>query len=117
MKAFKRIVVPETSYPNEGKIELRQRAISFLDNLATGPASEQVDAVSLYHQSLYGWWAAVLKHYINIMKKDTNRDDVRIQEDLFEDINDQHRFVSTVNAPINAHSNKCPTLINAPSKT
>ena len=33
MKALRRIVVPEHYYPNEGKIELRQRAQSFLSNL------------------------------------------------------------------------------------
>ena len=95
MKALRRIVVPERYYPNEGKIELRQRAQSFLNNLGTGPVSEQMDAVSIYHQSLYGWWGGVLSQLIEVMKKGSlEMDNIRNGEELFEDIDDNHRFVA-----------------------
>ena len=91
-KAIKRIIVPDSFYPNEGKIELRQRAISYLESLGTGPVSEQIDPVSLHYQSLYFWWGFALKQLLNVCR------DLRIEEgefkamrEMFDEIPLQHR--------------------------
>lgn len=92
MKSIRRMVVPEMYYPNERKIELWQRAKSFLSNLGTGPADEQLDVVSIYHQSLYGWWGSVLNQLIDVIKNGVvDVDQVRIAEDYFEDVDENHR--------------------------
>ena len=86
-KALRRIVVPEAHYPNEGKIELSQRAVAFLERLCTGPASEQVDSVSLHYQSVYGWWKMALKNMLYVIKHDNiEPSELQMQEDLYEDI-------------------------------
>ena len=86
-KALRRIVVPEAHYPNEGKIELNQRAVAFLERLCTGPASEQVDGVSLHYQSVYGWWKMALKNMLYMIKHgNIEASELQMQEDLYEDM-------------------------------
>lgn len=91
-KALKRIVVPVSSYPNEGKIELRQRSLSYLEKLGTGPMSEQVDAVSIHYQTLYAWWGNTLKQLVNVLKNSwVNDDELKVMCGMFEEIHEQHR--------------------------
>ncbi|XP_057302255.1 sterol regulatory element-binding protein 1-like [Hydractinia symbiolongicarpus] len=92
MKAIRRIVVPETYYPNEGKIELRQRALSFLDSLGTGPVSEHLDSVSIHHHSVYGWWGTAFKNLLYVFKHGKlQNDELGLLNDMFEDIDERHR--------------------------
>ena len=93
-KALKRIVVPDSSYPNEGKIELRQRSLSYLESLGVGPVSEQVDPVSIHHQTLYAWWGNTLKQLINVLKNSVVEDEeLAALCEMFEEIPEQHRCV------------------------
>lgn len=91
-KALKRIIVPDSFYPNEGKIELRQRSISFLESLGTGPVSEQIDPISLHYQSLYFWWGFTLKQLLNVSKEQRIEDgEFKAIREIFEEIPLQHR--------------------------
>ncbi|XP_066928267.1 sterol regulatory element-binding protein 2-like [Clytia hemisphaerica] len=91
-KALKRIIVPDTFYPNEGKIELRQRAISYLESLGTGPVSEQIDPVSLHYQSLYFWWGFTLKQLLNVCRDQRIEDgEYKAMREMFEEIPLKHR--------------------------
>jgi len=91
-KALKRIIVPESFYPNEGKIELRQRSISFLESLGTGPVSEQIDPISLHYQSLYFWWGFTLKQLLCVCKDQRIEDgEFKVMREMFEEIPLQHR--------------------------
>lgn len=94
LKAIRRIVVPGTYYPNEGKIELRQRALSFLSSLGTGPVSEHLDSVSIHHQSLYGWWGSALKNLVYALKNGkVQLDELRLLIDMFDDIDERDRYL------------------------
>jgi hypothetical protein len=91
-KAVKRIIVPESFYPNEGKIELRQRAISYLESLGTGPMSEQIDPVSLHYQSLYFWWGFALKQLLNVCRNQRIEEgEFKAMREMFDEIPMQHR--------------------------
>ena len=91
-KALKRIIVPDSFYPNEGKIELRQRAISYLESLGTGPVSEQIDPVSLHYQSLYFWWGFTLKQLLNVCRDQRIEDgEYKAMREMFEEIPLKHR--------------------------
>ena len=53
-----------------------------------------MDAVSLYHQSLYGWWGGVLGQLIHVMRSGALEvGTMRCCEELFDEIDDHHRFV------------------------
>jgi len=91
-KALKRMVLPEAYYPNEGKIELRLRALSILDTLGTGPPSEQIDSRSLFHQAVYGWWKCSLNNLVLVLKNEAiDWADIETEEDYYQDIHEVHR--------------------------
>ena len=91
-KALKRIIVPDSSYPNEGKIELRQRAVSYLESLGIGPVSEQIDPVSLHYQSLYFWWGFALKQLLTVSRDQRIEDgEYKAMREMFDEIPPQHR--------------------------
>ena len=91
-KALKRIIVPDSSYPNEGKIELRQRAVSYLESLGIGPVSEQIDPVSLHYQSLYFWWGFALKQLLTVSRDQRIEDgEYRVMREMFDEIPQKHR--------------------------
>ena len=94
-KALKRIIVPDSSYPNEGKIELRQRAVSYLESLGIGPVSEQIDPVSLHYQSLYFWWGFALKQLLTVSRDQRIEDgEYKVMREMFDEMPPNHRFVS-----------------------
>lgn len=91
-KALKRIIVPDSSYPNEGKIELRQRAVSYLESLGIGPVSEQIDPVSLHYQSLYFWWGFALKQLLTVSRDQRIEDgEYKVMREMFDEMPPNHR--------------------------
>ncbi|XP_047140740.1 uncharacterized protein LOC100200726 [Hydra vulgaris] len=86
-KALKRIVLPVTWYPNEGKIELHQRALSFLEDLGVGPVSEQMDSAYIHLTSFYAWWGSLFKQYLLIKKSGIiDQDELNKQVESFNEI-------------------------------
>ena len=94
LKALKRVVVPVTWYPNEGKIELHQRALSFLEDLGAGPISEQMDPVYIHLQSFYAWWGSLFKQYLAMTKSGAvDQKESNIQDEFLIEIKDAEKYV------------------------